>query len=89
MVKKIDKNIRYNGGFDYFRVILFIALVLATITLLIFFDGIMRRKHLIANKKNIQSTPYIQIQTSSVTLYVEITFEYSELLLSVVASFVP
>ena len=34
---------RCNGGFDYFRVILIIVFVLATITLMIFFDGIIRR----------------------------------------------
>ena len=59
--KKINKNNRNNGIFDYFRVILIIAFVLATITLLIFFDGIIRRKHLIANKKSTQNTPYFQI----------------------------
>ena len=62
MVKKKIKNTRYNGDFDYFRVILIIAFVLATITLLIFFlDRVIRRTHVIANKKSTQSTPYLQI----------------------------
>ena len=50
--KRIYKNTRYHDGFDDFMVILIIALVLATITLLFFFfDGIIRRTHPIANKK--------------------------------------
>ena len=40
MVKKrINENTRYNGGFDDFRVVLIIAFVLATITLLTFLMG--------------------------------------------------
>ena len=70
MVKKMNKNIIYNGAFDYFRVILIIASILATITLLIFFDGIIRRKHLSANKKSTQNTPIFQIQIISVKLHV-------------------
>ena len=71
MVKKrINKDIRYNGAFDYFRDILIIASVLATVTLLIFFVGIIRRKHLIANKKSTQNTPNFQIQIISVKLHV-------------------
>ena len=71
MVKKrINKDIRYNGAFDYFRDIFIIASVLATVTLLIFFVGIIRRKHLIANKKSTQNTLYFQIQIISVKLHV-------------------
>ena len=66
MMKKNNKNIRYNGGFDYFRVILIIAVVLATITLLIFSDGIIRRKHLIAYKKEHSNTPNLHFQMISV-----------------------
>ena len=66
--KRINKNTRYNNGFDDFRVILIIAFVLATITLLIFFDGIIRRTHLIANKKSTQNAPNLQIQIISVKL---------------------
>ena len=61
-----NKNTRYYGGFNDFRVVLKIAFVLATITLLIFFDGIIRRTHLIAKKKSTQNTPNLQIQIISV-----------------------
>ena len=54
---RINKNTRYNGGFDHFRAILIIAFVLATITLLIFSDGTIRRTRLIAYKKSTQNTP--------------------------------
>ena len=64
MVKNINKKIRYNGGFDYFRVMLIIAFFLGTFTLLISFDVIKRRKHPIANKKSTQNTPNLQIQIS-------------------------
>ena len=50
-------------------VILIIAFVLATITLLIFvFNGIIRRTHIIANKKSTQNTHNLQIQIISVKL---------------------
>ena len=61
-----------------------IAFVLATIKLLIFFDGIIRRTHPIANKKSTKNTHNLQIQILSVKL--SITFAYSELRLSVLAS---
>ena len=66
MVKKktINKNITYNGGFDDFSVILIVAFVLATLSLLILFDGKIRT-HLIANKKSTQNTPNLQIQIIS------------------------
>ena len=51
MLKNENKNTRYNGCLVNFWVILIIAFVLATITLLIFFDGIIKRTYLIANKK--------------------------------------
>ena len=60
-----------------------IAFVLATIKLLIFFDGIIRT-HPIANKKSTKNTHNLQIQILSVKL--SITFAYSELRLSVLAS---
>ena len=66
--KRINKNTRYYGGFDDFMVILIIAFVLATITLQIFFDAIIRRTHLIANIKSTQNTPNLQIQKISVKL---------------------
>ena len=46
--KTIIKNITYNGGFGDFMVIFIIAFVLATISLLNFFNGIIKT-HLIAN----------------------------------------
>ena len=70
MKKRINKNFRYNGGFDYFRVILIIAFVLATYYFTIFFDGVIRRKHLIDNKNITQNTPNLQIQRISVKLHV-------------------
>ena len=63
--KRINKNTRYNGGYDDFRVKLIIAFVLSTITLLILFDRKIRRTHLIANKKDNQNMPHLQIQIIS------------------------
>ena len=59
LIRTLDNH---NGGFDDFKVILIIAFVLATITWLIFFDGIIRRTHLIANKKSTQNIHNLQIQ---------------------------
>ena len=39
-----------------------------TITLPIFFDGIIKRTHFIANKKSTQNTPNLQIKIISVKL---------------------
>ena len=51
-----------------FMVILITAFVLATITLLIYFDVTIRRTHLIASKKSTQNIPNFQIQIISVQL---------------------
>ena len=67
--KRNNKSIRYNGDFSCFRVISKIAFVLATYYFT-FFDGITKRKHLIANKKSTQNKPNINIQILSVKLQV-------------------
>ena len=50
--RELMKTPRYNGGFDDCMVILISAFVIASITSLFFFDGVIRITHLIANRKS-------------------------------------
>ena len=66
----MNKNFRYNDCFDYFRLLSIIAFVLVSYYFIIFFNGVIRIKHLIANKKSTQNTHNLQIQIISVKLHV-------------------